>query len=445
MHGLTQLFHVDTLALIVMSLVGFIALCVASFGSRYMNGDRRYTSFFAELVLIVIAVMAMACADHMALFVAAWMISNFLLAKLMIHKSGWKAARTSGILALRCHILGAVCIAVAFGLLHKATDSTSIQAALTVTIERHFLVPALILILAGAMTQSAIWPFHRWLISSLNSPTPTSAMMHAGLINGGGFLLTRFAPLYLQDAMLLTGIVAIGTITACVGTLWKLMQSDVKRMLACSTMGQMGFMVVQCGLGLFPAAIAHLVSHGMFKAYLFMSSGGAAQERRFDPGYPPSVSALAAAALCGIAGSLGFGLMSEKAWLDGDSTLVLMVIAFLATTQFALPIVRQKTLQRLPFALILTALVGIVYGASVQIIALIMEPMQVMQPQQLNAVHVAAILAMSISWLFILLVGSESRGGARLPASMQRGYVVALNASQPHPATITANRNQYRY
>ena len=106
--------------------------------------------------------------------------------------------------------------------------------------------------------------------------------MHAGLINGGGFLLARFAPMLAIQPPILNLIFIAGITTALLGTLWKLMQSDVKRMLACSTMGQMGFMIAQCGLGLFPAAVAHLSWHGLFKAYLFLSTGSAAKEKRLD-------------------------------------------------------------------------------------------------------------------------------------------------------------------
>ena len=87
--------------------------------------------------------------------------------------------------------------------------------------------------------------------------------MHAGLVNGGGFLIVRFAPLYLNYPGILNIIFIIGLSTAIMGTLWKLMQSDIKRMLACSTMAQMGFMIAQCGLGLFSAAIAHIILHGL--------------------------------------------------------------------------------------------------------------------------------------------------------------------------------------
>ena len=187
------------------------------------------------------------------------------------------------------------------------------------------------------------------------------------------------------------------------------MQSDVKRMLACSTMGQMGFMLAQCGLGLFPAAVAHLVWHGMFKAYLFLASGGAAQERRFDLGYPPKPLPFCLALICGVAGSLGFAYASGKSWFAGDTTLVLMVVAFLAASQFALPVLREKALRSMPLALIATLAAGLAYGGSVHLIAKAMEPMGLMQPQPLNGFHIAGIIALTLAWLSMLFLRNDQK------------------------------------
>lgn len=436
----TTLIHFDALATIMIALVAFIGLCVGSFAYRYIKGDTQYRAFFTHLTLLIGAVAVMVSADHLVLLFAAWCISNLLLVRLMIHKSAWKAAKQAGILAAKNYAIGAVSIAAAFVLLYQATSETSIQALVHQSTVSPLILPALILLLIGAMTQSAIWPFHRWLTSSLNSPTPVSAIMHAGLVNGGGFLMVRFAPLYIDHSMLLTAIFVIGLSSALLGTLWKLMQSDVKRMLACSTMGQMGFMLAQCGLGLFPAAVAHLVWHGMFKAYLFLASGGAAQERRFDLGYPPKPLTFLTALICGVVGSLGFAYASGKSWFAGDTTLVLMVVAFLTASQFALPILREKTLQSLPIALIATAVVGLTYGGSVHLITKAMQPMGLMQPQPLNGFHIAGIIALTLAWLSILFLRHQHK----TPAWMLKNYVKALNASQPHPATITAHRNSYQ-
>lgn len=439
------IFNVDPLAMIMVSLVAFIGLCVGSFAMRYLKGDTKYQAFFVQLTLLIGSVSVMVSADNLILLFIAWCLSNVLLVKLMIHKSSWKAAKASGVLAFKNYVLGAACMAAAFVLLYYVTDETSVQELVKSNHSAAPLVlPALSLLLIGAMTQSAIWPFHRWLISSLNSPTPVSAIMHAGLVNGGGILLTRFAPLYLQYSHLLTAIFVIGMTTALLGTLWKLMQSDVKRMLACSTMAQMGFMFAQIGLGLFPAAVAHLVWHGLFKAYLFLGSGGAAQEKRFDLRYPPKPLAFMCALVCGTVGSFGFAFASGKSWAAGDTTLVLMLASFLSASQFALSILSRQTVKNLIPALIFTSLFGLLYGGSVQLITWVMEPMQLMQPQPLNGFHIAGMLALIVTWLFTLF-SSLYKKTSKPPAWMLKGYVAALNASQPAPSTVTSHHNQYTY
>ncbi|GAB3772973.1 proton-conducting transporter membrane subunit [Spirosoma horti] len=441
---LSALVHFDRLSITMMLLVDFVGLCVGSFASRYLKGDGQYRPFFIRLAVLIGSVMIMVSADHLLLLLVAWCVSNGLLVQLMIYKTGWKAAKAAGLLATKNFIGGSVCVASAFGLVYVTTGETSIQTLIHQHPLSPIMLPALGLLLIGAMTQSAIWPFHRWLISSLNSPTPVSAIMHAGLINGGGFLLARFAPLYLQSPFLLTVLVVTGFCTALLGTLWKLLQPDVKRMLACSTMSQMGFMFVQCGLGLFPAAVAHLVWHGLFKAYLFLSSGSAAKEKRVDQGYPPTPVAFICALICGLAGSFSFAVSSGKVWITDDTTLVLIVVAFLTASQFALPMLQPKPLRTLPLALIGTALFGAAYGCSVQLITWFMAPMALMQPQPLNGFHVAGLLALTMAWLSRLFLRTPETA-ASSSDWMRKGYVTALNASQPHPDTITTHRNHYQY
>ncbi len=439
-----DLFNIDSLAMVMIILVGFIGLTVASFAARYMKGDRQYRNFFVLLASLVTALTVMVSADHMLLMLAAWGIANAILVRMMIHKSSWLAARASGRLAGKTFLLGFVAITIAFGLLYAATGETSISAIVLHQTATPLVITALVLLLIGAMTQSALWPFHRWLTSSLNSPTPVSAIMHAGLVNGGGYLLARFAPLYFDKPTLLTVIFALGLASALLGTLLKLMQSDVKRMLACSTMGQMGFMVAQCGLGLFPAAVAHLVWHGLFKAYLFLASGGAAQEKRLDLNYPPGALSFVAALLCGTAGSYAFAWASDKAWLSGDTTMVLVFLAGIAGAQFALPMLRERVWSRLPLALAATGVIGAAYGLSVHIIEAAVAPLQIMHPQPLNAVHLIGLLLLSAAWLGILFF-RRPEDAPSIPGWLLRLYVRSLNTAQPHPDTVTAHRNHYSY
>ena len=444
MRKLAGYFHVDALALTMMVLVGFVGLFVALFSRRYLKGDRKYSEFFATLFCLIAAVFLMVTADHILLFLLAWAVSNLLLTRLMIHKPDWRAARFSGLLAVKNFAAGCISIIIALAILYVATGETSIQKLIHLKYQNPTLIVALLFLFIGAMTQSALWPFHRWLTSSLNSPTPVSAIMHAGLVNGGGFLLARFAPLCFQIPNMLTLLFIIGLISAILGTIWKLMQSDVKRMLASSTMSQMGFMILQCGLGLFPAAIAHLCWHGLFKSYLFLSSGSAAQEKRLDLNYPPAISAFFLSLLCGSVGAGTFVLSSHKNLFAGDTTLFIIGISFIAATQLALSILDKISWKNLLVAVCTTAVSGWLYGLSVYSIEHILSPLNIMQPQPLGIVHILAFSILAGLWAAVLF-NRQYNGSQYLPGWMLRLYVMMLNASQPHPKTITAHRNHYQF
>jgi NAD(P)H-quinone oxidoreductase subunit 5 len=360
---------------------------------------------------------------------------------MMIHKPNWKSAFASGKLAAKNFLIGFCCLSLGLILLSHQTGQASIQSILAFEYKNQAqLTIALLLILIAAMTQSGIYPFHSWLTSSLNSPTPVSALMHAGLVNGGGILLARFAPLYFNSPEILTLIFIIGIATALVGTFWKLIQSNVKTMLACSTMGQMGFMFAQAGLGLFPAAIAHLFWHGCFKSYLFLTSGGLGQEKKFDLKYRPSFASFLSALICAIFGILSFSKIANRNLILLDSNAVLLTAAFIAAAHLALSILREKPLKNLPIAIILTSIAGILYGSSIRIIESQL-PLEIHNPQALNFFHLLAICIFISLWLGRLFIHNPKQKMSHL---MTKLYVKALNASQPASITITSNRNQYK-
>jgi NAD(P)H-quinone oxidoreductase subunit 5 len=291
------------------------------------------------------------------------------------------------------------------------------------------------------MTQSALWPFHRWLTSSLNSPTPVSAIMHAGLVNGGGFLLTRFAPLLIAHPIVLMILFIIGIWSAFLGTFWKLLQHDVKRMLACSTVGQMGFMVAQCGLGLFPAAVAHLCWHGLYKANLFLGSGSAVYERK---GLPPRLRALPVflSLICGVVGALIFLWISQDHLVWSTTPLILTALAFLTAAQFSLPVLSKLSVTNTVVAFGLVAVTSSVYGLSVRVIEQHFLEAGLWAPQPLNWVYLLGLALLIFSWFAMLLRQIELRGrGMRFAVRM---YVWGLNTSQPHPKTVTTHHNDYQ-
>lgn len=442
MSNILPLFHVDALAFIMGGLILFVNLCVASFSCRYLSGDKVQGRFYATQLLLVLSVLAFVTADNLFLFLAAWAVSNLLLVKMMIHKSSWQAAKESGRLAFKTMLLAFISLSIAIAVIFTQTGHVSIQDVLSHQYNQNILACILFLILVAACAQSALWPFHKWLLSSLNSPTPVSAIMHAGLINGGGFLLARFAPLYIQQPALMKFALIIGLLTAILGTLWKLVQNDVKRMLACSTMAQMGFMVMQCGLGLFPAAIAHLMWHGFFKSYLFLASGSAAQEKRYETNKLPHIGQWMYAILCTVMGTYFFCICSGISIHTNDTRLFLVGMAFIASLQLSLTILDKLTLKKILLTALSPTIAGVTYGLSVYSFDRLLPGLS--YPQSLDVIHYLAFATLAVGWA-VMVFSKGSRFLLDPPRWVLGLYVWLLNAGQPHARTITTHRNHYQY
>lgn len=255
----------DKLNFLLSSLILFVSLNIQQYSKQYFDGDLNARSYFIKLGILTISANSMVLINDNVFFSIFWIINNLSLVSLMIHQPEWKAQKNAGLLSLITLGMGSIALISGFYMINHLPQP-------------YHLIAKILLIGAG-MCQSAIWPFHRWLLSSLNSPTPVSALMHAGIVNGGGILLIKYHTLFCQDINLMHFIFVMGIITAVLGGFWKLIQTDIKKMLANSTMAQMGFMFMQCGLGLFPAAIAHIICHGLFKAYLFLNSGSSVKSK----------------------------------------------------------------------------------------------------------------------------------------------------------------------
>ena len=441
----------DGLSLTMNMLIFFVSAIVHQFSRRYLFGDRAYRRYFLSLTSITLSASIMVCADHLFLFWFAWTMSNLLLIALMVHKKTWEAARNSGKLALRSLSLGSVSLLGAFFLLYKASGSLSIHFIQTHALLSHspWLIPLLLLMTMSALIQSAQWPFHAWLTSSLNSPTPVSALMHAGLVNGGGFVLVKFYFLFLLAPSMLTFIFIVGVVTAILGTSWKLLQTDIKRMLACSTMAQMGFMMMQCGLGLFPAAIAHLCWHGLFKSFLFLNAGSTLQSKRiFTTGRVRQKSvhdslSFFLACLAGILGAYAFAIVSEKTLFTLNPCTFLVGFSFISGTQLAYTFFRNENLaKRCIPTFIFVAIAGVLYGKSIFFIESFLPVFSVNALPRLSLFHLAVFALFFMLWLgmsFNMMCGLEkTRVWARI-------YMKLLNGSQPHPSTITTSRTTYQY
>jgi NAD(P)H-quinone oxidoreductase subunit 5 len=209
--------------------------------------------------------------------IAAWTATSVGLHGLLTSYPGrveaWKPARKKFLISR----LGDVALVAAAVLAWRewgTFDILALTAAATAEPVGPSATAVALLVAVAALTKSAQFPFHSWLPETMEAPTPVSALMHAGVINAGGALLLRFAPLIVRVPEALLLLSAVGTITAVLGMLAMWAQVKVKRTLAWSTVAQMGFMMVQCGLAAFPAALLHILGHGCYKAWSFLRSGG---------------------------------------------------------------------------------------------------------------------------------------------------------------------------
>lgn len=277
------LFGLDRLAAVVALLTAGISLTVQTFARRYMDGDAAIRRFFRDMGLMAGAILVMVTAADALVFAAGWVGSSLALASLVAHRRGWSAARASARRTLlflgigdAALVLAALVAVAAFG----TADIATMAAEATARAGEPAVLALSTLLVVAALAKSAQLPLAGWLPETMTAPTPVSALMHAGFVNAGGYLLARFADLFVAQPVLLGALFLIGAATALVGSLAMLVQTDVKRALGWSTVGQMGFMVMQCGLGAFAAAIYHLVAHGVFKATLFLGAGSVVQDAR---------------------------------------------------------------------------------------------------------------------------------------------------------------------
>lgn len=287
--------YFDSLSALMALAVSAISLIVHLYSRRYMRDDPAYTRFFVLLDAINAMIMLMVLAGDLLTLLLAWHSIGVILYFLLNHDTRRQAANRYAFWTLITHRIGDLPLMAAAALLYYSYGTMSIPVlfdAIAADPGRTsvFGLPITetvgVLVLVAAFAKSAQLPFHTWLPYTMEGPTPVSALMHAGIVNSGGFLINRFAPVFVQTDSVLQIALLIGLTTAIMGSVMMLMQSDIKKALGYSTMGQMGYMIMECGLGAFSLAIFHLIAHGVFKATLFLNSGSLIARARTDPNMP---------------------------------------------------------------------------------------------------------------------------------------------------------------
>ena len=270
--------HVDALTGALLLVVTTVGALVHLYSVGYMSHDDSYWRFFAYLNLFMFSMLLLVLADNLLVVFAAWELvglSSYLLIGFWYTKTAPGLAAKKAFITNRVgdvgFALGLMGLVVVFGSLDIHTVLAGVEAGALAGPASTVIA---LLIFCGAVGKSAQFPLHVWLPDAMEGPTPVSALIHAAtMVNAGVYLVARMSPLFAasHDAMLI--VAAIGIFTAIFAASIAFTQTDIKRVLAFSTLSQLGYMFAALGVGAWIPAIFHLITHGFFKGLLFLGSG----------------------------------------------------------------------------------------------------------------------------------------------------------------------------
>jgi NAD(P)H-quinone oxidoreductase subunit 5 len=275
-------------------LVQLLGAVIGGFSARYLQGEPGQRRYVAALAAVLAAVHLLLVADHWVLLIAAWAAVGWALQLLLCHYPDRPFALLAAHKKRLADRLADLLLVVAAGLAWRAVGSGSLSA-LWAHLAAHGLSGPLklsALALVGAVIlRTALLPVHGWLIQVMEAPTPVSALLHAGVVNLGGFVLIRFEPL-LEQATAARGVLLLfGLATSVLAGMVLLTRISIKVRLAWSTVAQMGFMLLECAVGLYTLALLHLIGHSLYKAHAFLSASMVVRSTRIQALHPASVTA----------------------------------------------------------------------------------------------------------------------------------------------------------
>ena len=339
-------FLIDQLSAIMLMVVTSISTLIFIYSIGYMHGDGGYYRFFAYLSLFVFSMLILVMADNFLLLYFGWeavgLCSYFLIGFWFHKKSAADAGKKAFIVNRFGDFgfgLGVILIFLTFGSLEYSTVFAQAPGVVGQTVnlfgyEVNLITLICLLLFCGAVGKSAQLPLHVWLPDAMEGPTPVSALIHAAtMVTAGVFMVARSNPLFNLSPAAMSTVAVVGGVTALFAATIALVQNDIKRVIAYSTVSQLGYMFLALGVGAYSAGIFHLYTHAYFKALLFLGSGSVIhalhdeQDMRKMGGLKKHmpvtywVFVIATLSITGIPGLAGFFSKDEILWrsyLAGD-------------------------------------------------------------------------------------------------------------------------------
>ena len=266
----------------VIMLIAFLGWVIGEYSRRYLRGEAGQSRFTVAYLATLAAVGAVALSTNLGVIIIAWAVSSAGLHQLLTFYRERPAAIIAAHKKFLASRLAEGLLVIAAALLYREWGTLDISV-ITARAQAGIALPwmagaAAVLISAAVLLKCAQLPLHGWLIQVMEAPTTVSALLHAGVVNLGGYILIRLAPLIGASLAAQTLLVVVGSLTAAIAGLVMLTRITIKVRLAWSTCSQMGFMVMECGLGLYDLALLHLVAHALYKAHAFLTAGEAVRD-----------------------------------------------------------------------------------------------------------------------------------------------------------------------
>jgi NAD(P)H-quinone oxidoreductase subunit 5 len=266
----------DSLTVTILALVSLLVAIIARYSTNYLAGEEAQGSFFRRLAFTASAFMLVVIAGNMLMFALAMVLTSTGLNRLLTHYRDRLPAQMVAHKKILFSRMADASLLVAAVLIAASKGTMSFEAIAALAAHGDLswqLHLASWLIVAYAVLKSGQFPFHGWLLQVMEAPTPVSALLHAGIVYSGAIIVLRTHELLLADRYALVALALVGLMTAALASLAMLTQTAIKSSLAWSTAGQLGFMLLELGLGLFVLAVLHLIAHSFYKAHAFLSSG----------------------------------------------------------------------------------------------------------------------------------------------------------------------------
>ena len=417
--------YVDRLSAVMMVLISGVGTIIYRYSIGYLYQDPHERRYLALIGFTTFVLLCMVSSANLMMLFVFWQLLSYLL-YLLAHNHVHAATLAGAYRTFTLLRVGDIAFLAGIVLAHQLygtlefPDLFARATASTVTLsplpgwEVNGATAVTLLLFIGGMSKSAQFPLHVWLPRSLYAPTPVHALLHAGIINAGGFLINRLAPLFGMSSTTLHVAFVVGTMTAILGASMMLAQNDIKKTLGFSTIGQMGYMIMECGLGAFSLAVFHLIAHGLFKATVFLNCGNVIHKARQEPEFPHTDHHAEEEGFSRLTWSTGFvttlfipllillvthGVLHIPL-LESQGTVIFLFFIWITSSQAILTLTRLRAVAswKVSSAMLLTLLfIVFVYLFAVESFTAFLYP----NPEEVASYFQAAALP---NWLFDVMI-----------------------------------------